>query len=178
MARVQAARRPRGPRWSARRRRADERGTVLVEFAFVLPLLLVLVLGMMDFGTAFNYWIQETHLSNEAARFAVVSRNPCADSTPAPPAAECPNGAGTSLGDYIKKQIPDNMTELRNGITIEIATATAGNPLTVKACYQYSWLPFLSGWIGFNPTMQLKGTATMRAERVDSTPPVGTGTCP
>ena len=47
----------------------DERGVALVEFALVLPLLLVLLLGMIDVGKAVNYWNDETHLANEAARF-------------------------------------------------------------------------------------------------------------
>ena len=34
----------------------DESGQALVEFALVLPLLLLLVLGMVDFGKAYNYW--------------------------------------------------------------------------------------------------------------------------
>ena len=150
----------------------------MVEFALILPILLTLVLGMLDFGKAFNYWIQQTHLANEAARFAVVSRNPCADSSPTPPASECPSGAGTSLGAYVKEQIPSNMQQLRDGITIQVSGgAVVGDPLTVAACYEYNWLPFLSNWIGFSPTLSLKGTATMRTERVDTSPPTGTGTC-
>jgi Flp pilus assembly protein TadG len=54
----------------------SESGVALVEFALVLPLLLVLLLGVLDFGKGFNYWIDETHLANEAARFAVVNKNP------------------------------------------------------------------------------------------------------
>src|SRR3954454_12012785 len=54
----------------------DESGTALVEFAFVLPLLLVLLLGIVDFGRAFNYWIDTTHLANVAARYAAVNKNP------------------------------------------------------------------------------------------------------
>jgi len=59
-----------------RTRAREEDGAVLVEFALVLPLLLVLILGMFDFGKAFNYWIDSTHLANEGARWAVVNRNP------------------------------------------------------------------------------------------------------
>ena len=41
-----------------------EAGVALVEFALVLPLLLVILFGMLDFGKAFNYWIDTTHLAN------------------------------------------------------------------------------------------------------------------
>src|SRR5437867_1360914 len=50
----------------------DTRGTALAELALVLPLLLVLIMGMLDFGKAFNEWIDETHLANEGARLAAV----------------------------------------------------------------------------------------------------------
>jgi len=35
-------------------RKAGERGAALVEFAMVLPLLLILVLGVIDFGYLIN----------------------------------------------------------------------------------------------------------------------------
>src|SRR5438309_10995809 len=54
----------------------DDRGVALTEMALVLPLLLLLILGMIDFGKAINYWIDNTHLANEGARLAVVNNNP------------------------------------------------------------------------------------------------------
>src|SRR6059058_558664 len=53
-------------------RARDERGTALAELAIVMPLLMVLLLGMLDFGKAFNSWIDETHLANQGARLASV----------------------------------------------------------------------------------------------------------
>src|SRR3989442_9410971 len=50
----------------------DTRGTALAELALVLPLLLVLIMGMLDFGKAFNEWIDETHPANEGARLAAA----------------------------------------------------------------------------------------------------------
>ena len=58
------------------RLRHDESGVAITEFALVLPLLLLLLLGMIDFGKAINYWIDETHLANEGARWAAVNKNP------------------------------------------------------------------------------------------------------
>ena len=57
-------------------RLGSEEGVALVEFALVLPILALLLFAMIDFGKAFNYWIDETHLANEGARWAVVDRNP------------------------------------------------------------------------------------------------------
>src|SRR3954471_14095003 len=59
----------------------DERGVALVEFALVLPMVLLLLLGMIDVGKAVNYWNDETHLANEAARFAAVNNSPTKDAS-------------------------------------------------------------------------------------------------
>src|SRR5947209_12901144 len=59
----------------------DERGTSLTEMALVLPVLLLLLLGMIDFGKAVNYWIDQTHLANEGARMAMVNKNPSSTGT-------------------------------------------------------------------------------------------------
>src|SRR5438067_9074985 len=74
----------------ALRRCRDERGVAVTEFALVLPLLLLLILGMIDFGKAINYWLDNTHLANEGARLAVVNNNP--------------GGSTTTLQNWLRKQ--------------------------------------------------------------------------
>jgi hypothetical protein len=64
-----------------------ERGAALAELAIVMPLLLVLLLGMIDFGRAFTNWIDETHLANTGARLAAVGY--CPDPATAPPVGDC-----------------------------------------------------------------------------------------
>jgi Flp pilus assembly protein TadG len=51
----------------------SEKGQAAVELALVLPLALVLLLAVVDFGAAFNYRNDVTHLANQAARYAAVS---------------------------------------------------------------------------------------------------------
>ena len=55
-------------------RYSDESGVALVEMALVLPVLLVLVFGMVDFARAMNYWVDGTHLANVTARYAAVNK--------------------------------------------------------------------------------------------------------
>jgi Flp pilus assembly protein TadG len=145
----------------SRSAQGPEAGAALVEFALVLPLLLVLLFGMLDFGKAFNYWIDQTHLANEGARWAAVNKNP---------------GGGT-LQEYIRSQA--NTAELRDGGTasvpgaIEICisfpngTSQVGDPVRVTASASYSWLPFLGGRIGITST-SISASATMRLEAVPS----------
>jgi len=52
--------------------RGAERGAVLVEFAFVFPLLVMLIMGMVSAGSAYNQKLQITHAVREGARFAAT----------------------------------------------------------------------------------------------------------
>jgi Flp pilus assembly protein TadG len=56
----------------ARRLRGDTAGGAAVEFALVLPVLLLMVMGILDFGRALNTHHVVTDASREAARRAVV----------------------------------------------------------------------------------------------------------
>jgi Flp pilus assembly protein TadG len=149
---VVPSRRYSGRRWS------EERGVALVEFALVAPLLFLLLFGMLDFGRAFNYWIDSTHLANEAARWAVVNQNP---------------GSGT-LQQYVQQQADTG--ELRSGGSAAVPDpmqvcinfpngAVVGQPVVVTASVTYHWLPFISDRIGVLATT-VTGSSTMRLEAV------------
>jgi Flp pilus assembly protein TadG len=136
---------------------ADDRGASLVEFALVLPVLALLLFGMLDFGKAFNYWIDQTHLANEGARWAVVNKNP---------------GGGT-LQQYIQQQATTQ--ELRNGGTSAVpaplevcidfpsGTSNVGDPVQVTTSVDYRWLGFVAGRTGVTSTT-ISSTSTMRLE--------------
>jgi TadE-like protein len=89
---------------------SDSRGTALVEMALVLPVLLLLLFGMLDFGKALNAWIDETHLANEAARIAAVSY--------------CPDKTQTDCGWVAVKSCP--------------ASVSSQGPLACMAWYTHS----------------------------------------
>lgn len=55
-----------------RRRFRDERGQELIEFALVLPLLLLIVLGILDFGFLFQRYEVVTNAAREGARVRVL----------------------------------------------------------------------------------------------------------
>ncbi len=56
-----------------RRLTSDARASQIVEFAVALPLLLVLVVGIFDFGNAFNLKQKLTNAAREAARLGANS---------------------------------------------------------------------------------------------------------
>jgi Flp pilus assembly pilin Flp len=136
----------------------DESGVALTEFALVLPLLLVVLLAILDFGTAFSTWIDQTHLSNEGARWAVVNKNP---------------GGGSTLQDYIRSQADSD--QLRNGGSASVpdpmqvvicfpnGTSNVGDPVEVRTSVDYNWLPFLSNRLSF-ATTTITASSRMRLE--------------
>ncbi len=138
----------------------EERGAAVVELAFVLPLLLVMLLGMLDFGKAYNYWNDTTHLTAEGARFAAVNRKP----DPA---------SAQSLQLQILNQA--DTAELRQGLTAAVAApaqvcidfptgaSTFGEPVRVRMTFTYHFIPFIGNKIGFvNRTVS--STSVMRLE--------------
>lgn len=60
----------------------DEGGQAVVEFAVVIPLLLLVVFGIVKFGIIYNNYIQLTNAADAAARQFAIERgqsNPCQD---------------------------------------------------------------------------------------------------
>ena len=60
-----------------RRFTAESRGTTLVELAFVIPLFLLFVFGLIDFGRLSYHWVAAEKASAIAARIATVRPPAC-----------------------------------------------------------------------------------------------------
>jgi len=58
------------PLW--KRLRRNQRGAALIEMAFTLPLLLLISIGIIEFGRAFQTWQILTNAAREGARVAVL----------------------------------------------------------------------------------------------------------
>jgi Flp pilus assembly pilin Flp len=58
----------------------DEAGAAVVEFALVLPILMLIVFGIIDFGRAFYTSNNLVSAVREGARFAAVLEDPLRDS--------------------------------------------------------------------------------------------------
>lgn len=50
----------------------NKRGQTLVELALILPLLLLILMGIFEFGRVFNAYLITSHAAREGARVAVV----------------------------------------------------------------------------------------------------------
>ena len=134
----------------------DDRGQALVEFALVLPILLAVLFGLIEFGRAYNYWVDQTHLANQAARFAAVDHRP---------------SSGQTITQYVRGQattseLRDGTGNVGPGLKLCISTSgVVGDPVTVTATSTYHWLPILNVTA---LSTQIVGKATMRVEKAPS----------
>ena len=57
-------------------REGRERGAVAVEFALLAPVLILLLLGIMEFGRAYNVQISLTNAAREGVRVMAITNDP------------------------------------------------------------------------------------------------------
>lgn len=55
-----------------RNKKSKERGAVAVEFALILPIFLMLILGIVEFGRAFSIQVSMAEGAREAARYMAI----------------------------------------------------------------------------------------------------------
>jgi TadE-like protein len=142
---------------AARRHRQDpESGQAMVEFALILIPLLILVVGIIQFGIGLNYWLDMNRLSNQGARWAVVNSYPgCTD--PAPNDTPC----ATTLQQYIACQRLPGALKPTVEISFPSGTSTVGEPVKVEVRSPFTFRAIMK--LG---TITLAARTTMRIERV------------
>jgi Flp pilus assembly protein TadG len=107
----------------------NERGQTMTELAIVLPILVVLVLGIAQFGVVFNNYVTMTDAVRAGARKGAVSRN-LSD-----PTSACVQQVRDASGGL-------NQSDLN--VTCS-STWQPGADLTVTATYPYD--VSLLGWV-------------------------------
>lgn len=81
--------------------KAKERGAVAVEMAIVLPLLLLILLGIIEFGRVLNVQVSLTQAAREGARYAAIHHGEPGFDVQATALAAAPalSGLGVSVTD-------------------------------------------------------------------------------
>ena len=104
----------------------SEHGQAAVEFAFVAPLLIVLLLAIIQVGISFNNYLRVTDAARAAARQAIVART-----------------AGYTISDIQQTaQSASGGLNLTGRVTVadpaDPTLSHAGSTLTVTVTYPYS----------------------------------------
>lgn len=126
----------------------SEAGAVAVEFALILPIFLVLVLGICEFGRGFNIQVSLTEAAREAARYASIHQTDPGYSVTA--AQDAGVAAAPSVG----------LSE--SNISVQ---SVGSDPCNVVVTVAYS-TPWMTGFPGLVPGMpsqlSLQGKGVMR----------------
>jgi Flp pilus assembly protein TadG len=109
----------------------NERGQTMTELALVLPILVVIVLAIAQFGVAFNNYVTVTDAARAAARKGAVSRES------GNPQGDC-QAAGYAAGQNLNNPGTDFVVTCSSSWGI-------GSDVTVTASYPYSIS--LLGWV-------------------------------
>lgn len=127
----------------------NEKGAAVVEFAIVLPLLVLLFCGMIECGLLFYNKQVITNASREGARAAITNTYD-----------------GTELKQIIDDYCTSNLINLGgvndlNMADISISSPDPQNDITVTVPYAYNFL--FTGILGFG-NITLTGETVMRME--------------
>jgi len=128
-----------------------ERGQAVAEFALIVPIFLLLVFAIVDFGMGFHAWITVTNSAREGARLGAVG------------------GTQTEVED----KVYDTSASLDAdslGVVVTNAGGDPGEAVTVDVSYDYELITPLSSILGvvsggsIGPTLGFTSTAEMRLE--------------
>lgn len=128
-----------------------EEGAAAVEFALVLPILLLILFGIIEFGFAFYNKEVITNASREAARAGIVQQTPKLTETAIEDVAK----------DYLQAAGWD---KTKADISVTGAGGSYPSALTVTVNYPYSFSVLPNFIAGFSKDITLSATTVMRHE--------------
>lgn len=138
---------------TAQFRSGARRGQALVEFALVLPVLMLLLLGILEFGRAWNVRQVLTDAAREGARLAVVGD----------PSVVEESQVDARIAQYLGRARidPDSVA-----ITYEGFDGRTGDILTVELTLNYHFIALhrLAGLVTNDGVVTLRTAARMRIE--------------
>jgi Flp pilus assembly protein TadG len=135
------------------RRKDGEKGQSLAEFALLVPIFLILVFAIVDFGMGFYSWITVTNAAREGARLGAVE-----------------SATEQQIVDRVHQtsDLPDEATKMT--VSVTNAQGQPGESVVVQVGYEYDLITPLAGLVQFvsgdviGPTLTLSSTSEMRIE--------------
>jgi Flp pilus assembly protein TadG len=119
------------------RRREADRGAAAVEFALIVPLLLLLVFGIMEFSRLYNEQISLSNAARSAARVMAIG-----------------NDQGDAVTAAIDAAPALNPSIAGGNISFSPGACATGEMMTVTINYDTE---LLTGWFGANMTLTGEG---------------------
>ena len=129
----------------------QETGAVAVEFALVLPILILLVFGAVEFGLALYNKEVITNASHEGARAGIRIGDP--------------RPSATQITNVVKNYLTNaGWDATKATITVTGAQGASGSNLTVNITYPYSFQVLPNFIKNFSKTISLSAQTVMQQE--------------
>jgi len=140
------------------RRVRDQRGAIAVEFAIIVPVLILLVLGIIEFGFGYHAWDATQNAAREGARLGAVS----------PDVAEIEarvRGTTSFLNQsQLQVTIECGITGGAFGACPAASSWDEGDIVRVTVEYTYDFITPLPNFVGLGAQMDLESIAEARFE--------------
>lgn len=152
---------PLHPKRSSQAGVRDQRGAVAVEFALVFPILVLLVLGIIEFGAGFHAWDATQNAAREGARLAAVDASPSN-------ITKRVRGTTSFLNQSDLKVIIDCQRKGGPFFTCpsDPAQWVEGDIVRVAVEYHYDYITPLPRFVGMGPDVDMRSVAEARFEGV------------
>ncbi|MFE4543802.1 TadE/TadG family type IV pilus assembly protein [Arthrobacter sp. NPDC056727] len=128
--------------------KASERGAVAVEFAILAPVLIMILLGIMEFGRAYNVQNSLTNAAREGVRSMAVNNNPTA-------ALSAAKNAASLVSPKLQDSNVAFAFQTVPATTPAPTSCSAGVQVTVTISYNLSTMTGIAG------PFAMKGKGTM-----------------
>jgi Flp pilus assembly protein TadG len=144
---------------------ATRRGVAATEFALVLPVLMIIILGAIDVGEFINVGQVVAHAAREGAREA--SRDRTTDVSQVEHAVRTylsgafPNMTAANLGTIAQVTVSTNSGGVLTGSAVN--TVPSGDPITVTVSLSFDAVRWLQG-VNFLGGRVLSSTTVMRRQ--------------
>jgi len=141
------------------------RGQATVELVLILPLILVMVFAIVEFGLALNAQLTVHNAAAEGARYGALGSQP-GDATCA---ANTARGRALATSGGVL-----DCTEITVSYPGGVGDASRGDEVAVRVSHEYSAVTPLGslltalGWVGFPDTVTLSACSSGRLEQAPS----------
>jgi len=134
------------------RRRRE--GQALVEFALIVPIFLLLVLGVFEFGRAWNVYQVLTDAAREGARLTVLGNSWTAQ--------QRADTAGAKINYNLGQAALDTAAAVKTFTGLGVAAGET--TVTIQYPYQLRWIQSFMGWTGLQASFSMNTSITFRNE--------------
>lgn len=125
----------------------------MVEFVFILPVLLLVLFSIVEFGILFGRWQTLSNAAREGARTAVVYRKDCDTTAVEAEVRTVVKNYASSLGIVLND----------SDITVGGVCGAGGTQSNVQVDWPFTFR-VVPGFSGVSPTINLVGSSVMRNE--------------